>query len=161
MSNTKKESNKEQEPIKYHEYAFESNKSLEVSAFIIDKFRDFVQEVLDTEGVGIQNFFNSKFDLINKETGVPHTGKKIPAEKMDNFEKIFNFNRTLQSPPDTRLLHLGMRALAMTNLLNQTHKHNVDIGNGILKSELENKNTVDTQEGNQTQETAPKVILES
>ena len=161
-----KETVDKKEILDYSKYTFEDNQTIEMSSYIMNVVRDFVQEVLDEDGVGIYSPITPKFDMVNRKTGLPHTGKRLTKEKLKDYDKVFSLNKTVNSEPDIQLLRLGIKALGVINFLNSVHKENIDSGRGILISELNNKiaelkkEVSDLKKPNEDV-SDPKVILES
>ena len=153
----------------YTQYTFKPNEQLEVAAPILGILRQFAEEVLNKEGVGIFRATSPRFEYVHNETGIPAKSGTSKAKLDKEYSKVFSLEKTIAANTDEFLLDLGKRALSVINLLNSVHKDNVDSGKAVLRSELEAEMASQQANGQIQQGPAPvpqqvvekaKVILE-
>jgi hypothetical protein len=134
----KKETTKKQEETKdYSQYTFRPNADLTVSATVLNIVRQFCEEIISKENIGVIRMTRPRYQYLNNKTGQP--SKK--GTKQDKLEKdytyTYNHAATMQAQPEEHLLEMGKKSLALIEVLNSVHRDNVDLGNGILKATLE------------------------
>lgn len=164
-------SKKQEQSTDYSKYTFRPNTDLTVSSTILDLLRKFTEEVLSKEGVGVLRGTEPQTTYFHIETGVP--AKSIAnKKKKEEWVESFDWPKTQKAKPTELLLDLGMKSLAVLELLNSILKENVDDGKGVLKTELEaeikamRETHIQAQQGTQPQpktdskDESPKLIVE-
>jgi hypothetical protein len=144
----------------YTQFTFKPNEQLEVAAPILGILRQFAEEVLNKEGVGVFRATSPRFEYLHKEKGTPAKTGMAKAKLEKDYSKVFSLEKTIAANTDEFLLDLGKRALSVINLLNSVHKDNVDSGKAILRSELEAEMAAEKVNGQVQQLPTPTPVQE-
>ena len=114
----------------YTKYSFGPGDILQVEPQVLDMVRNFVNEVLTAEGVGISRVTTPRYTFMHNETGLPAKSGTKKEELDRSYTRTYDHAKTMSAAVEELILPLGKKSLAILEILNFTHKQNLDNGVG-------------------------------